>query len=88
MLDYKFRRQYSIGPYIADFYCHQARLVIEIDGLSHETLEGMRHDATRDEYMRYFNLRILRFSNREVYEGLDRVLVAIGKTLNECVILD
>ncbi len=87
MLGCKFRRQYSIGPYIADFYCHQARLVIEIDGQSHETLEGRRHDAKRDDYMRYFNLRVIRFSNHAVYEGLDQVLVSIGKTLKECVIL-
>lgn len=88
ILGYKFRRQYSIGPYIADFYCHQARLVIEIDGQSHETLEGRRHDAKRDDYMRYFNLRVIRFSNQEVYQGLDRVLAIIGKTLKECVILN
>jgi very-short-patch-repair endonuclease len=59
-----FRRQHPVGPYVADFYCPAAKLVIEIDGLIHDfTAEK---DQSRDEYMRGLNLAILRIPASEV----------------------
>lgn len=57
----KFRRQHPIGRYIADFYCAEAKLVLELDGPHHEDLEEREYDAIRDEYLNARGLRILRF---------------------------
>ena len=60
----KFRRQHPIGPYVADFYCAAAKIVIEIDGLIHDfTVE---RDATRDDYIRGLGLRIVRIPALEI----------------------
>jgi very-short-patch-repair endonuclease len=60
----RFRKQHPIGPYVADFYCPAAKLVIEIDGLIHDfTVE---HDQKRDEYMRTLGLNILRIPASDV----------------------
>jgi very-short-patch-repair endonuclease len=58
---FKFRRQSPIGPYIVDFLCPAARLIVEVDGDLHETEHGKRHDANRDAYLKsigYFVLRV------------------------------
>ncbi|HKP34591.1 MAG TPA: endonuclease domain-containing protein [Sphingomicrobium sp.] len=69
-----FRRQHPVGPYVADFYCPAAKLVIEIDGLIHDfTVE---QDKTRDGYMRELGLRILRIPAAEVMN--DPLAVADG----------
>jgi len=61
--NFKFRRQVPIGTYIADFVCFEKKLVVEIDGPSHEE-EGQRlHDATRDQWFRREGFRVLRLSN-------------------------
>ena len=80
-LGFKFRRQHQFGDYIADFYCHEANLVIECDGSAHESNEGWHHDQERDAYMISQGLRVLRFSN-------DRVLNHTAGVINEiCQIL-
>jgi BirA family transcriptional regulator, biotin operon repressor / biotin---[acetyl-CoA-carboxylase] ligase len=70
----KFRRQVPLGPYIADFYCATAHLVIELDGISH--IDAAR-DAVRDKWMGKHGIRVLRIPNREVLANLEFVLVAI-----------
>jgi BirA family biotin operon repressor/biotin-[acetyl-CoA-carboxylase] ligase len=70
----KFRRQVPLGPYIADFYCATAHLVIELDGISH--IDAAR-DVVRDKWMGQHGIRVLRISNREVLADLEFVLVAI-----------
>ena len=62
-LGYMFCRQKPIGDYIADFYCHKARLVVEVDGGQHFTEDTASNDRVRDEYMRSLGLTVLRFSN-------------------------
>src|SRR5690606_16608105 len=62
----KFRRQSPIGPYIADFFCPAARLVVEIDGDLHETEARKRHDANRDSYLRSRGYTVLRFDEPDV----------------------
>jgi len=78
---FKFRRQHQFGSYIADFYCHEAQLVVECDGSIHETTENWQHDQTRDAYMIGQGLRVLRFTNQEVLHNTDAVLKEIAKFL-------
>ena len=62
----QFRRQYVIGNYIADFYCHKAKLVIELDGGGHYEPGNVQNDAERTKYMESIGLFVLRFTNLEV----------------------
>jgi len=77
ILDIKFRRQQGISRYIVDFYCAEYSLVIELDGDSHFTHEGIVYDRIRDEYLKTLGLVILRFTNSEVMQNMDGVLTAI-----------
>ncbi|MFM5588696.1 endonuclease domain-containing protein [Aeromonas rivipollensis] len=82
-LGVKFRRQQGIGPYIADFYCPERLLVIEVDGNSHFDERGLSHDKQRDAYMAGLSLTVLRFSNREVMQNLPGVVVSIRAWLEQ-----
>jgi very-short-patch-repair endonuclease len=73
----KFRRQFPIGPYIADFYCHEVKLVVELDGDSHEKTAD--EDAERTRYLETRGLRILRVQNAEVLSDLESVAFGILK---------
>jgi len=75
----RFRRETPIGPYIADFAWLSARLVVEVDGDSHETDEGRRHDTRRDAFMREQGFKVLRFDNAQVIGGPDYVFIEIQK---------
>jgi very-short-patch-repair endonuclease len=77
--NFKFRRQHNIGWYIADFYCHEARLVIELDGGVHQTQTD--RDRDRDAWMQSQNLRVLRLTNEQVLENLEAVLQVILNAL-------
>jgi len=68
-----FRRQHPIGPYIADFYCSAARLVIEVDGAVHTGDRQIAHDAQRDRYMRELGYRVLRCSAADIMRSADEV---------------
>ncbi|HLY05135.1 MAG TPA: endonuclease domain-containing protein [Rhizomicrobium sp.] len=72
----RFRRQHPIGPYIVDFACIRARLVIEVDGATHGS-ERRTYDQRREAYLRSQSWRIVRVTNEAVYHSLDRVLEAI-----------
>lgn len=72
-------KQRPIGPYIADFYCASAKLVIEIDGESHFTPEAQAYDAERTQYLEALGLRIIRFSNLEVLHDFAGVCETIGQ---------
>jgi very-short-patch-repair endonuclease len=73
----RFKRQHPISNFIADFYCHKCKLVIEIDGSYHEQDEQKKYDENRDQVMREFGLTILRFTNEDVIESLDEVISKI-----------
>ncbi|QRM44504.1 DUF559 domain-containing protein [Rhizobium sp. BG4] len=75
----RFRRETPIGPYIADFAWLSARLVVEVDGDSHETDAGRRHDTRRDAFMREQGFNVLRFDNAQVVDGPDYVFIEIQK---------
>ena len=79
ILKLKFRRQQQVGPFIVDFYCHQARLVVELDGGIHSTPEQALRDANREIYLRENRLRVLRFANEQIFEDPESVLRAIAK---------
>jgi len=74
-LDLGFRRQHQIGDYIADFYCHEQRLVLELDGGIHQPQQA--RDAKRDAYMQSLGLTVLRIPNTDVLENPDGVLSRI-----------
>ncbi|MBI1868502.1 MAG: endonuclease domain-containing protein [Methylocystis sp.] len=73
----QFRRQVPCGPYIADFLCHSARLVVEVDGATHSTREEVARDARRDAWFAANGFRVVRVTNAEVYTELDGVLETI-----------
>jgi very-short-patch-repair endonuclease len=71
----KFRRQVPSDRYIADFYCHAAKLVVEVDGRQHEWFA--EYDAARTEVLERLGIRVIRFTNADVCDGLDSVLKRI-----------
>ena len=77
----KFRRQQGIGPYILDFYCPGDRLGIELDGASHDY--KYEYDEQRTEYLRQQGIRVLRFSNQQVFTSMQGVLAEIVRAANE-----
>jgi very-short-patch-repair endonuclease len=77
----KFRRQHPIGAYVADFYCAEDNLVIEIDGWHHFTEQGRNHDEARDRFMHLQGIRILRFTGKQVETETDWVLAQIDQVL-------
>ena len=77
----QFNRQMVIMNYIADFYCAKARLVIELDGSQHYTLEGITRDNSRDKVMKSLDLEVLRFSNLEIDQDFRSVCGAINQAV-------
>ena len=73
----RFHRQYVIGNYIADFYCHQAKLVVELDGSQHCDPRQIEYDRNRTEYLRSQGLEVLRLSNLDVMRQFKSVCEAI-----------
>ena len=80
---YKFKRQVPKGPYVVDFYCADARLVVELDGGQHTEESAVRHDAERTRYLQQSGFRVLRFWNIEIFENLDGVVQTIWSKLQE-----
>jgi len=75
----KFRRQYSVGPYVVDFYCPEARLAIEVDGDSHFVDGAEDCDARRQTYIESFGIQFVRCTNGDVYDRMDGVLEEIER---------
>ena len=78
---FKFRRQHPVGQFIVDFYCVEARLVIEVDGEIHNKSEAKERDANRTAELESLGLKVLRFQNQEVDENIERVIEMIIKNL-------
>jgi very-short-patch-repair endonuclease len=78
---YKFSRQMPVGPYFADFLCREMKLVLELDGFSHDM--GQDHDRRRDQYMIDNGYTVIRFTNEEVLGNVDGVVQAIALALAE-----
>ena len=77
----RWRRQYSIGNYIVDFYCPKARLCVELDGDVHYTMQGDTADYDRTEFLKQHDVTVLRFENREIWEDIDNVLLVIKQAV-------
>ena len=73
----KFRRQHPVGPYIADFYCPNRRLIFEVDGVAHEMGDNPARDGQRDEWLRKQGYTIIRIPAAEVLKDVDAVLISI-----------
>ncbi len=79
----RFRRQYVIGNFVVDFYCHKAKLVIELDGGGHYEPEMQQKDIARTEYLESLGLFVLRFTNLEVKKYFSEVCEKINMTVCE-----
>jgi acetylglutamate kinase len=79
----KFRRQHPISTYIADFYCHQVKLVIELDGGYHENKEVKIYDAAREKDIKEYGITVLRFKNEEIFNDLSNVLDKINLAISK-----
>ncbi|WP_082387688.1 endonuclease domain-containing protein [Leptolinea tardivitalis] len=78
---WKWRRQHPKGIYILDFFCHEAGLVVEVDGDSHAGQE--EYDANRTEWLEEQGLRVIRFTNDDVLKNLDGVMEEILRVCQE-----
>lgn len=79
----RFRRQYIIGNFIVDFYCHKAGLVIELDGSQHYDPQKMEYDRKRTEYLEAQDLKVLRFTNTDIQQRFRGVCEAIDIAVKE-----
>jgi very-short-patch-repair endonuclease len=78
---FKFRRQHPIADFIADFFCLECNLVVEVDGDYHNEREQKEYDEGRTYELGELNIKVIRFTNREVLENLDFVLETISQNL-------
>jgi len=81
--EYKFRKQHPISIYIADFYCHKLKLVIEIDGPIHNSEEAKLNDEKRQKDLENLNLTVIRFTNEQIKSEIERVIDIISSTIKE-----
>lgn len=81
--DIKFRRQYSVGGFVVDFYCPKLKLAIEIDGDSHIGDEAEEYDRARQKYIESAGIRFLRFTNNNIYYNLESVLNSISEFISK-----
>ncbi len=81
LLDFKFRRQHPLGSYILDFYCHEAKLAIELDGGQHAEDAQLKHDEKRSEWLKEQGITVLRFWNNEALTNTEGMLQAIFEWL-------
>jgi very-short-patch-repair endonuclease len=79
----KFRRQHPLHYYVADFYCHQLKLVIEVDGKIHETPENKERDEGRTGELGRLNIQVIRFTNEEILTDSGKVLSKIKEKIKD-----
>ncbi|MBQ6873862.1 MAG: endonuclease domain-containing protein [Clostridia bacterium] len=84
----RFNRQRPIAKYIADFYCSQAKLVIEIDGSQHYSDEGKMDDENRTYVLNQYGLEVIRFSNRDINTNFEGVCIVIDQKVKERIKFD
>ncbi len=71
---FRFRRQYVVGIYIADFACVAEKMIVEVDGETHSTNVELSHDKRRTQYLESQNWKVIRYSNESVFKDIDNVL--------------
>jgi very-short-patch-repair endonuclease len=79
----KFRRQQPINIFIVDFYCHEYRLVIEVDGDIHNDEIANQYDLGRTEVLNKFGLKVIRFTNDQILYSIDSVINEILRVITE-----
>ena len=79
----RFSRQKVLGKYIADFYCAEAKLVIELDGSGHYTEEGKQHDEERTAFLEEYGLTVIRIPNTEIHNNFRGVCEYIDRLVEQ-----
>ena len=79
----KFRRQKIISPYIVDFYCAEAKLIIELDGSQHFELDAIEYDRERTAYLNALGLEVIRFTNGQINRDFQNVCLCIDGIVRE-----
>ena len=80
----RWRRQFSVGRFILDFYCPECKLGIELDGIQHYSLDGSDYDDRRSRWLEAnFGIQILRFENRDIYTSYDNVVEYIREVVRD-----
>jgi very-short-patch-repair endonuclease len=74
----RFRRQHPLGPFVLDFYCSEAKLAVEVDGIGHSMGDRPQRDARRDGWLKGRGIRVARFPATEVLDNLDGVVRTIA----------
>ena len=82
----KFIRQKRLGNYIADFYCHKAKLVIELDGEQHYEENALEYDSVRTNFFEQYDLTVFRFTNYELSNNFDGICEYIENVIKERLI--
>ena len=81
----KFRRQHPVDVTIVDFYCHEAKLIIEVDGEIHNTKENIINDSNRTSHLNNLGLVVIRFTNLDVENNIDYVIDRIDKICRKLI---
>ena len=81
-LGVKFRRQHPLKVYIADFYCHQFKLIIEVDGSIHQLPEVAANDIEREQYLKEQGFKVVRFTNNQIFNNIEYVLKEIENAMS------
>ena len=79
----KFRRQHPVNIFIVDFYCHEYKFVIEIDGEIHNDEEAHEYDLNRTAELNKFGIRVIRFTNDQIISSIDQVITEINEVITE-----
>ena len=79
-------KQRIIGPYIADFYCSAARLVVELDGLQHSLPDAKEYDKIREQYINMNNITVIRFQNIDIDCHFENVCHQIDIEIKKCLL--
>ena len=77
---FRFRRQYSVGAFVIDFFCAELKLAVEIDGASHNGEEAQEYDLNRQAWIEQYGIQFLRFTNEQVHHDIESVLQVIDTT--------
>jgi len=80
---YHFRRQHPIHRFIADFFCYKCKLVIKLDGRIHNEITVKERDIEREKIIKEFGIKVIRFSNEQVFNEIDKVLYQIQKAIGD-----
>ena len=79
----KFLRQKVLGKYIADFYCAEAKIIIELDGLGHYSEEGIKYDEERTEFLEEYGLKVIRIQNTKINGNFKEVCAYIDDIVKQ-----